>query len=79
MAASSAVAMELVGGTAPQLKLDNAEMPLSMLPAFLALGVLLGGIGLLFNRTILFMLDWTAKTFRKVPFVPALVVGAAVA
>jgi CIC family chloride channel protein len=76
--ASSAIAMELVGGTAPQLKLGNAEMPLSMLPAFLLLGVLLGGVGWLFNRTILFMLDWTAKTFRKAPFVPALVVGAAV-
>lgn len=76
--ASSAIAMELVGGTAPQLRLDNAEMPLSMLPAFLALGVVLGGVGRVFNRTILFMLDWTAKTFRKVPFVPALVVGATV-
>lgn len=76
--ASSAIALGVVRGTAPQLTLDNAEMPLSMLPFFLALGVLLGGIGLLFNQTILFMLDWTAKTFRKVPFVPALVVGAAV-
>lgn len=76
--ASSAIAMELVGGTAPQLKLDNAEMPLSLLPAFLALGVVLGGVGRVFNRTILFMLDWTAKTFRKAPFVPALVVGATV-
>ena len=38
---ASAVGMELVGGTAPQLKLDNAEMPLSMLPAFLVLGVFL--------------------------------------
>lgn len=73
--ASSAIAMELVGGTAPQLKLENAEMPLSMLPAFLVLGVVLGGVGRLFNRTILFMLDWTAKTFGKAPFVPALVVG----
>ena len=75
---SSAIAMELVGGTAPQLKLDSAEMPLSLLPAFLGLGVLLGGVGWLFNRTILFMLDWTAKTFGKAPFVPAMVVGAAV-
>lgn len=68
---ASAVGMELVGGTAPQLKLDNAEMPLSMLPAFLVLGVFLGGLGIVFNRTLLFLLDWVAATFRKVPFVPA--------
>ncbi len=76
--ATSAIGMELVGGTAPQLKLDNAEMPLSLLPAFLVLGVLLGGLGIVFNRTLLFLLDWVADTFRKVPFVPALVVGAAI-
>jgi CIC family chloride channel protein len=67
-----------VGGTAPQLKLDNAEMPLSLLPAFVVLGIFLGGLGLVFNRTLLFLLDWVATTFRKVPFVPALVVGAAI-
>lgn len=76
--AASAVGMELVGGTAPQLQLDNAEMPLSLLPAFLVLGVFLGGLGIVFNRTLLFLLDWVTTTFRKVPFVPAIVVGAAV-
>ena len=75
---ASAIGMELVGGTAPQLKLDNAEMPLSLLPAFLVLGILLGGLGLVFNRTLLFLLDWVTTTFRKAPFVPALVVGAAI-
>ncbi len=75
--AASAVGMELVGGTAPPLRLDNAEMPLSLIPAFLMLGVLLGGLGILFNRTLLFMLDWTAATFRRASFVPALAVGAA--
>ena len=75
---ASAVGMELVGGTAPQLKLDNAEMPLSLLPAFFVLGVFLGGLGIVFNRTLLFLLDWVSATFRKVPFVPALVVGAAI-
>jgi len=74
--AASAIGMELVGGTAPPLKLDNAEMPLALIPAFLVLGAVLGGMGLLFNRTLLFMLDWTAATFRRAPFVPALVVGA---
>ena len=76
--ATSAIGMELVGGTAPQLKLDNAEMPLSLLPAFLVLGVFLGGLGIVFNRTLVFLLDWVADTFRKVPFMPALLVGAAI-
>ncbi|WP_428686050.1 H(+)/Cl(-) exchange transporter ClcA [Reyranella sp.] len=76
--AASAIGMEIVGGTAPQLKLDNAEMPLSMLPAFLVLGVVLGALGLVFNRTLLFLLDWVSTTFRRVPFLPALLVGAAV-
>jgi CIC family chloride channel protein len=75
--AASAIGMELVGGTAPPLRLDNAEMPLSLIPAFLVLGALLGALGIVFNSTLLFMLDWTAATFRRVPFVPALVVGAA--
>lgn len=76
--AASAIGMEMVGGTAPQLKLDNAEMPLSLLPAFLVLGVVLGGLGLVFNSTLVFLLDWVSATFRRVPFVPALLVGAAV-
>ncbi len=76
--AASAIGMEIVGGTAPQLRLDNAEMPLSLLPAFLALGVVLGALGLVFNRTLLFLLDWVSATFRRVPFLPALLVGAAV-
>lgn len=75
---ASAIGMELVGGTAPPLKLANAAMPLSMIPAFLILGVALGGLGIVFNRTLLFMLDWTATTFRRVPFVPALAIGATV-
>jgi CIC family chloride channel protein len=75
---TSAIGMELVGGTAPQLRLDSAEMPLSLLPAFLLLGILLGGLGLVFNRTLLFLLDWVATTFRRAPFVPALVVGACI-
>ncbi len=76
--AASAISMEMVGGTAPQLELVNAAMPLFLLPAFVGLGAVLGAVGIVFNSTLLFMLDWTAKTFRKVPFLPALMVGAAV-
>ncbi|MBI3196442.1 MAG: H(+)/Cl(-) exchange transporter ClcA [Rhodospirillales bacterium] len=76
--AASAMGMGLVGGTAPPLRIAAIEQPLWLLPAFVLLGAGLGGLGVVFNRSLLAALDWTAKTFRRVPFVPALVVGAAV-
>jgi len=76
--AASAMGMGLVGGTAPPLRIEALEQPLWLLPAFVLLGVFLGGLGVVFNRCLLGALDWTAATFRRVPFVPALVVGAAV-
>lgn len=76
--AASALGMGLVGGTAPPLRIAALEQPLWLLPAFVLLGVFLGGLGVVFNKCLLGALDWTAATFRRVPFVPALVVGAAV-
>ena len=76
--AASAMGMGLVGGTAPPLGIAALEQPLWLLPAFVLLGVGLGGLGVLFNYCLLGALDWTAATFRRVPFVPALAVGAAV-
>lgn len=76
--AASAMGMGLVGGTAPPLRIEALEQPLWLLPAFVLLGVFLGGLGVVFNRCLLGALHWTAATFRRVPFVPALVVGAAV-
>lgn len=76
--AASALGMGLVGGTAPPLRIAALEQPLWLLPAFVLLGVGLGGLGVVFNRCLLGALDWTADTFRRAPFVPALVVGATV-
>lgn len=76
--AASAMGMGLVGGTAPPLGIAALEQPLWLLPAFVLLGAGLGGLGVVFNRCLLGALNWTAKTFRRVPFVPALVVGASV-
>jgi CIC family chloride channel protein len=76
--AASAMGMGLVGGTAPPLGIAALEQPLWLLPAFVLLGVGLGGLGVVFNYCLLGALDWTARTFRRAPFVPALVVGAAV-
>jgi CIC family chloride channel protein len=76
--AASAMGMGLVGGTAPPMRIEALEQPLWLLPAFVLLGAGLGGLGVVFNRCLVGALDWTAATFRRVPFVPALVVGAAV-
>lgn len=76
--AASAMGMGLVGGTAPPLRIAALEQPLWLLPAFVLLGIGLGGLGVVFNRCLLGALDWTAVTFKRAPFVPALVVGAAV-
>jgi CIC family chloride channel protein len=76
--ASSALGMELVGGTAPPLKIVAEAVPLAVLPAFVLLGAGLGVLGVVFNACLIGSLDWTVKVFRRAPFVPALVVGAAV-
>jgi CIC family chloride channel protein len=76
--AASAFGMELVGGTAPPLRIDTEAMPLLMLPSFMLLGVVLGLLGVLFNRCLVTALDWRAAAFRRAPFVFALIVGAAV-
>ncbi len=75
---ASAVGMGMVGGTAPPLGLASEAMPLWLLPAFILLGVVLGGLGILFNRCLVGALDWTTTTFQRAPYVPALVVGATV-
>ncbi len=76
--AASAAGMGLVGGTAPPMRIAALEQPLWLLPAFALLGLAMGGLGVVFNFSLLGSLDWTARTFRRVPFVPALIVGAVV-
>jgi chloride channel protein, CIC family len=75
--ASSAIGMELVGGTAPLLRIAAEAVPLALLPTFVLLGAGLGVLGVVFNGCLIGLLDWTTATFRRAPFVPALVVGAA--
>jgi CIC family chloride channel protein len=76
--AASAFGMELVGGTAPPLHINTAAMPLMILPVFMVLGAGLGGLGVLFNRCLVFALDARAAAFRRAPFVYPILVGAAV-
>ena len=76
--AASALGMELVGGTAPPLRIDTAAVPLLLLPLFMVLGAGLGMLGVLFNRCLVTALDWRAAAFRRAPFAFAVIVGAAV-
>jgi CIC family chloride channel protein len=76
--AASAFGMELVGGTAPQFRIETDALPLVMLPIFMLLGAALGVLGLAFNKTLVMALDWRAKAFARVPFLYAVMVGAAV-
>ena len=76
--AASALGMELVGGTAPPLKIDTHAVPLLLLPIFMVLGAGLGVLGVLFNRCLVAALDWRAAAFRRAPFAFAVLVGAAV-
>ena len=70
--------MELVGGAAPQLRIDTDALPLVLLPTFMLLGAVLGVLGLAFNKTLVMALDWRAKAFARVPFLYPILVGAAV-
>ena len=76
--ASSAFGMELVGGTAPQFRIDTDALPLAMLPIFMLLGAALGVLGIVFNKTLVMALDRRAKAFARVPFLYPIIVGAAI-
>jgi len=76
--AASAFGMELVGGTAPQFRIDTDALPLVMLPLFMVLGAALGVLGLAFNKTLVMALDWRAKAFARLPILYAVIVGAAI-
>src|SRR5262249_31170628 len=77
IAASSASAfgMELVGGTAPTLHIITMAMPLLILPVFMVLGVLLGVLGVWFNRCLVVALDVRRVAFGRAPFVYPILVG----
>lgn len=78
-AAMSAVVTEVIGGTAPDMQLSVPEVPLHFLPAFAALGIVLGVVGVAFNRTLVFSLDWARSVGLKYsPYLVPLIVGAAI-
>lgn len=77
--AASAIVAQVIGGTAPDMQMDVAAVPLHFLPAFIGLGVVLGGVGIAFNAALVFSLDAARGLALKVsPYVLPVVVGAAV-
>ncbi|HSI38922.1 MAG TPA: H(+)/Cl(-) exchange transporter ClcA [Xanthobacteraceae bacterium] len=77
---ASAVITERLTGNTPSMLLDAPQMPLAALPAFALLGALLGGIGVGFNRTLVWSLDQVrrlgmASSFYLFPLLIGLVIG----
>ncbi|NLN67820.1 MAG: H(+)/Cl(-) exchange transporter ClcA [Alcaligenaceae bacterium] len=70
----SAIATVAISGSRPFMALDSTAMPLSFLPVFIVLGVILGAMGVLFNRMVLAGLDLSLQIgLRFSPYlIPAL-------
>ena len=76
-ALASTIVTEMIGGAAPDLPLAAGHAPLAMLPAFLALGAVLGVVGVALNASILRMAAFCAWSHARVPYLYPAVVGAA--
>ena len=76
IAALLATAMtQWIGGMAPDLSLAAPEMPLAMLPLFVLLGGLLGGLGVALNAGILKALDFAGAAQKRTPYLYPAAVG----
>ncbi len=65
---------EIISGPRPDLPLSAGAAALASLPAFAILGMILGAVGVLFNRCIMTMLDVADGWQKRAPYVwPALV------
>lgn len=72
---ASGIVTEMITGTRPFMEVVVPETPLAYLPAFVLLGVLLGLLGVLFNRCLVWGLDLSLAIGTRSSFyiVPALV------
>jgi CIC family chloride channel protein len=74
----STVVTQSIGGTAPDLTLTAAGVPLTLLPAFLGLGVVLGLLGVFLNASMIRAMTFAASCQARVPYVYPAVVGLAI-
>ncbi|MEW5420752.1 H(+)/Cl(-) exchange transporter ClcA [Amorphus sp. 3PC139-8] len=77
---TSGLVTEMITGRRPFMFITVPELPLSLLPAFVGLGLLLGVVGLLFNRCLIGSMDIAAAVGRRsnyyvVPAVVGFVIG----
>ena len=72
---TSAIVTESIAGVGPDMRILVPDMPLLMLPAFIGLGVVLGLVGVVFNRTLIWSLDAARTLGLRTSFyvLPALV------
>ncbi|MEW6122516.1 MAG: H(+)/Cl(-) exchange transporter ClcA [Pseudomonadota bacterium] len=54
---TSAIVTESIAGVRPDMLIHVPELPLATLPAFVVLGAVLGVVGVIFNRTLIWSLD----------------------
>lgn len=78
-AVTSGIVTEAIAGRRPFMVIDVPAMPLEFLPAFVLLGIVLGFLGVGFNRCLVWSMDLSLGIGRRTSFylVPA-VVGFAV-
>lgn len=69
------VVTELLAGARPELETLTTVVPLYMLPAFLALGALMGLVGVAFNAALVATLNFVDKVHAQHPWIAPLVVG----
>jgi len=74
----SVIMTEIIGGTGADMPLLSPQMPLFLLPAFVVLGCVLGGIGVGLNASILRALGFAARLQDRVPYLYPAVVGLAI-
>ena len=77
---ASAIVTEGLTGNVPYMLLDVGAMPHGALPAFVALGAMLGVVGVGFNRTLIWSLDHVRSlglqtSFYLFPLIIGLIVG----
>ncbi|MFG1320965.1 H(+)/Cl(-) exchange transporter ClcA [Xanthobacter autotrophicus] len=76
---TSGIVTQAIAGRRPFMEMTVPEMPLDFLPAFIVLGILLGAMGVVFNRSLVWSMDLALAVGKSTSFylVPA-VVGFAV-
>ncbi|MXN66190.1 H(+)/Cl(-) exchange transporter ClcA [Stappia sp. GBMRC 2046] len=74
--AASAVVTEWIAGVGPSLVISASTVPVYLLPGFIMLGVMLGGLGVFFNRALVATLDAFANLPPGRWWLPATAIGA---